>query len=355
MRELNPEKVKSQSTYKTDGKFYALCVNESKRLLYAGSSDYSVHVLDSSGDQKEVLDRWKKHENYVTALTYVSSEGKQHVVSGSYDHQLIWWDADTGAAQHCIEAHLGWVRDLTYIPASHQIVSSGDDMVVRLWDASTGQPIRDMKGHETRTPQNHVTALYVVAVSTDGQFIASGDRIGEVRIWETATGNLVQQFQVPVLYTYDPRQRKRSIGGIRSLAFSPDNRQIAVGGIGQVQNVDGLAGAATVEVWDWNEPKQLFVAEAEGHKGIVNHLHFHTQSGWLIGAGGGSDGSFIAFWKPSDPEEMSECEDSEKTPAIQTYRVKSEGHIHRFCINSAGDRLFAAGHGKMEIWSLPVE
>ena len=59
MRELNPEKVKSQSTYKTDGKFYALCVNESKRLLYAGSSDYSVHVLDSSGDQKEVLETTK--------------------------------------------------------------------------------------------------------------------------------------------------------------------------------------------------------------------------------------------------------------------------------------------------------
>ena len=32
---------------------------------------------------------------------------------------------------------------------------------------------------------------------------------------QTATGQTVQQFEVPVLYTWDQRQRKRSIGGFR--------------------------------------------------------------------------------------------------------------------------------------------
>src|SRR5207237_2208759 len=88
-----------------------------------------------------------------------------------------------------------------------------------------------------------------------------GDRAGVVCVWELATSKLAQRFEVPILYTYDPKQRKRSIGGIRSLAFLPDGRLLAVGGIGQVNNVDGLAGPAHVELWDWRKPEPRLMLE----------------------------------------------------------------------------------------------
>ena len=78
---------------------------------------------------------------------------------------------------------------------------------------------------------SNVTALYALAAIPD--YIASADRHGTVIVWEADTGKVAQKFEVPTLYTYDPRQRKRSIGGIRALAFSWDGR-----------SADGLPQAA---------------------------------------------------------------------------------------------------------------
>jgi WD40 repeat protein len=218
-----------------------------------------------------------------------------------------------------------------------------------------------LAGHALRTPQGHPTALYAVAISPDGRFVASGDRIGEVRIWESDSGKLAQAFQAPILYTYDPRQRKRSIGGIRSLAFSPDGARLAVGGMGQVENVDGMAGKARVEIWDWQRPQPLVALEGEGHKGIVNHVQF-VGNDWLLGAGGGSDDGFLALWRADLPPATADIPAGaasaagpspsvELKPAAPAKLIKTGGHTHRFVINEANGELYAAGHGKLEIWA----
>src|SRR5262245_44135752 len=243
---MDPAKAKIRVTYNHPGTFYALAVDGEAGRIYAGSDDYGIHVIDLAAEKKEPVARWARHENYVSALA-CPDEGL--LVSGSYDRRLIWWDTERGEPIRTVEAHGGWVRNLVAFPDGTHLASVGDDMLVKVWETATGRLVLVREGHAHRTPQGHVTALYALAVSADGKFLASGDRIGAVRVWEADTGKLAQSFDVPVLYTYDPKQRKRSLGGIRSLAFSADGKHLAVGGIGQVGNVDGLAGPATVEVW----------------------------------------------------------------------------------------------------------
>ena len=47
---------------------------------------------------------------------------------------------------------------------------------------------------------------------------------------------------------WDPKARIHSIGGIRSLAFSTDSTQLAVGGTGKINNIDHLEALARVEI-----------------------------------------------------------------------------------------------------------
>jgi WD40 repeat protein len=328
MSAFNPAKVKLRDGRDFGGTFYGLALGD---RLYVGGDDAGIHVYDPA-DTKKPPSRWAGHDNYVSALAVVD-EG---LISGSYDRRLLWWDCERGEVVRQVEAHAGWVRDLLALPDGRHVVSAGDDMLVKVWEVETARLVRTLDGHAKQTPQGHVTALYALAASPDGRHVASADRIGAVRVWEVATGKLVQAFDVPVLYTYDPRQRKRSIGGIRALAFDPSGERLAAGGIGQVGNVDGLAGPAHVEVWDWRAPKRLWAAGLEGHKAIVNDLQFHP-SGWLIGAGGGSDGGFLGFWKPD---------------GAVGRRIKTDGHVHRIALNAAGTELYAAGYRKLTAWRL---
>jgi hypothetical protein len=348
MTPLDPAKAKVRLSYNHSGTFYSLAADLPAGRLYAGSDDYAIYVFDLASPKKEPAARWTKHDNFVSALVFVNRPAQPWLVSASYDRHLMWWDTASGQPIRIIEAHQGWIRELVATPDGNHLVSAGDDMLVKVWETDTGRLVRTLGGHAKRTPQGHVTALYVVGVTPDGKYLASGDRIGDVRIWELDTGRLAQSLQTPTLYTYDPRQRKRSIGGIRSLRFSTDGNLLAVGGIGQIENVDGLAGPAHVEVWDWRKPHQRFAAGVQGHKAILNDLLFHPSGSWLIGAGGGEDNGLLAFWK-TDP--MPDTQKDRKD-AVTVQRIKTDGHIHRFCLNSDKNELYTAGFRKLDVWSL---
>jgi len=356
---MDPAKLKTRSSYKHSGTLYALCAAPDGRV-FAGGSDYSIHVFNPAAEKLEPIAEWRKHDNYVSCLAALPPAVGNLIVSGSYDRQLIWWNAASGEPVHSIVAHEGWVRDLAVLGDGGRLASVGDDMLVKVWDSTSGELVRTLEGHARRTPQGHVTALYVVAASPDGKYIASGDRVGDVCVWEADTGALAQRFDVPVLYTYDPRQRKRSIGGVRSLAFSPDGKQLVVGGIGQIENVDGLGGPAHLEIWDWQKPQRIVSGGADGFKAIIHQLRFTPDGAWLIGAGGGEDG-LVAFWKPdlSAPPSASAADlqtdnAADPKPLAPAHRIKTDLHIHRLALNPAGTELYTAGHGKLDVWS-PTE
>src|SRR4030095_16725963 len=100
--------------------------------------------------------------------------------------------------------------------------------------------------------------------------LATADKVGHVVVWDAATGAELAAVEAPVMYTWDPVQRLHSIGGVRSLAFSPDGTLLAVGGTGKIGNIDHLEAKARVEVFDWRAGKQIaeFVSDKQG---IVNH------------------------------------------------------------------------------------
>jgi WD40 repeat protein len=86
------------------------------------------------------------------------------------------WDASTGEELKELKGHTDWVRSVAFSPDGKHIVSGSGDNSVRVWDASTGDKLKELKGHT-----NQVTS---VAFSPDGKHIVSGLYDNSTWVWD---------------------------------------------------------------------------------------------------------------------------------------------------------------------------
>src|SRR5262249_13989505 len=186
-----------------------------------------------------------------------------------------------------------------------------------VWEASTARLLLELRGHESQTPNHFPSMLYTCSFAADSQRLATADKAGRICLWDVSTGERLKQLEAPGVYTWDPRQRIHSIGGIRSLAFGPDGRTLVTGGIGTIGNIDHLDGPARVEVFDRESGQSVHTFSGDA-KGLVEQLVFHPEGKWLLALGGDNGG----FWQLYDLAEKKVAR-SEKAPM----------HIHAACLN----------------------
>jgi WD40 repeat protein len=297
---------------------------------FLGSSDFHLSEIDLSASKPEAKDLYA-HGSYVTGVALAG----QFLVSGGYDGKLIWWDTEDRERVRSMDAHAKWVRKVVASPDGKLVASVADDMLCKVWDTATGKLVHELRGHREETPHHFPSMLYATAFAADGRYLATADKVGHVVVWDAADGKEVAAVESPGMYTWDPVQRRHSIGGARSVAFSPDGELLAVGGVGKIGNIDHLDGKARVEVFDWKAKKSLGVFESDKFKGLVNRLQFAADGSWLLGAGGAGEG-FLIFLDPATRKAVRE----EKVPM----------HVHDFAL--AEDALYAVGHNKLAVYKL---
>lgn len=143
--------------------------------------------------------QWSSLEKEIIIRTPVNaiafSPDGHRIVSGSSDSTVQIWDADTGElVREPLKDHIDAVLSVAFSPNGHRIVSGSDDCTVRIWDAKTGDLVRGpFKGH-TRM-------VLSVAFSPDGHRIVSGSSDRTVRIWNTA---IFSQDAQPGAFSFSP-------------------------------------------------------------------------------------------------------------------------------------------------------
>jgi WD40 repeat protein len=107
------------------------------------------------------------------------------------------------------EDHQDSVLALAFLPDGRRMVTCSYDKTLRLWDMRDKVVLEKMEGH--------CGWVRAVAVSGDGQLIASGDTNGELMVWHGDSGDCLMQAV------------KVHSKQICSIAFSPDGTVLATG------------------------------------------------------------------------------------------------------------------------------
>ena len=328
---FDPKAVKLAAAYNAPGILFAVALDPGK-TLYGAGTDGALYAVDLAAAKPAAVRKWALHDNYVSGLAIRGDT----LLSAGYDRKLVWSDRKTGRVMRTVNAHDGWVRKLALTANGSRVLTIGDDMRLRVWDADRGTELATLAGHDPKVPEGYLSAIYALAVSTDGKYAATGDRAGFVRVWDLTAMCQTAGFRAAELYTFDSVKRARAIGGVRGLAFSPDGIRLAVSGIGPVTNVDGFVGPCRIELWDWRAGERVRIGQ-DKHQAILNHVAFGPAGAGAVAAGGGDGGGAIVFW------------DTAGTPP---HVAKPKGHLQAFALDSAGTRLYAVGYGGFQVWQL---
>jgi WD40 repeat protein len=121
----------------------------------------------------------------------------------------------------------GDVLELAFSPDNKTLAVSGPNQpgetTVQLWDVTTGQLLRQLKGHDK--------VVTLLTFSPNGQELASAIEEGHVKFWEVATGKEVANWTLG------------SFMQLNGLAYSPDRKTVAVTGYNK-------------QVWLWDRATQ---------------------------------------------------------------------------------------------------
>ncbi len=144
---------------------------DGKRLLTC-SRDKTAKVWDLV--KKESVFTFPDHQNGVNGVA-VKADGKVGYSVGE-DSQLRTWNAigDQGGKQvRASSGHSKGVLKVASHPKQPILVTAGADGTVRIWNADSGASLKTLTGH--------TDYVFAVAISPDGNLVASGAWNGEVR------------------------------------------------------------------------------------------------------------------------------------------------------------------------------
>ncbi|MDO4584232.1 MAG: WD40 repeat domain-containing protein [Planctomycetia bacterium] len=212
---------------------------------------------------------------------------KERILSLSMDHSMKLWEEKNGTL---LESTLAAeeLYAIAYDEPRHRVVIAGKDPIIRMLDLKTMEIQKAFRGHEN--------AVFAVAVSPNGERLASGGADGSLYIWDT------QDPEEPLAML------KGHKNGVNALVFYSDTILIS-------------AGADKV-IRAWNLKTEKSVRMMTGHTDVVLALALSPDKKLLLS--GGLDDS-IRLWNPKTGKQLKKL--TGHTDEVSTLAFSPDGKI----------------------------
>jgi WD40 repeat protein len=242
------------------------------------------------------------HEDSIGRLAW-SPNGK-FLATPSKDKSIRIWDAESGEYLRDLRGHTGWVYCVSWSPDGRTLASASDDTTIRIWDADSGRHHRTLNGH--------TVSFFSVSWSPEGQALAAGANNRIIYIWDAEASQLLRTLETPLSsilsVSWSPDGRSLVAGGdlgIISWDFKPDDRHHLLGDLGgrgsPAYSVscspDGSILASTSSdstVRIWNRSTRQVLRTLEGHTASVFCVSW-SPDGRLLASK--SDDGTIRLWR----------------------------------------------------------
>ncbi|KAJ7449036.1 chromatin associated protein [Mycena galericulata] len=289
--------------FSADGKFLATGCNRTAQIYDVKTGVKTCVLSDEGAGQAGDL--------YIRSVRF-SPDGR-YLATGAEDKVIRIWDITKKRIRTVFEGHTQEIYSLDFSRDGRRIVSGSGDRTARIWDLETSactvlqidsSSAASSDGASGGAGGGGDAGVTSVAMSPDGRYVAAGSLDTGVRIWDAATGALVERL----------RGHRDSV---YSVVWTPDGRGVVSGSLDKTikyWDVSGLAagGGSKAGKKDGNgngngNGKDATAAGAggagekvgqctmnfQGHKDYVLSVAVSPDGQWVVS---GSKDRGVQFW-----------------------------------------------------------
>ena len=257
---------------------------------------------------------WDGLEGGAQALA-VSPDGAR-IIAGGADGKVRLWRTNDGMLERTLEGHTGAIHDVALLANGQQLISVAADQMMRQWNPADGTLVR-------MTP--HGAPVRFVASSPDNLRLTTASEDGKVRVWEVATGQLLEAFsghtgpvtavrwladsQSILSLSQDQSVRVRRLS-IQRVLPAMSSVVLDMGLLNNGAQFITCGGTDPVAIRDLNNGQ--LVRNLEGFSGEAFALAVRSDSQRLV-LGGDKQ---VTLWNPATPQPLQQLSVSGKVTAL---------------------------------------